>query len=37
VPFVPTAGTRSIVIHAQPTMDNGFAGTRIACLPFTIK
>ena len=37
VPFVPTAGTRSIVIHAQPTMDNGFAGARIACLPFTIK
>ena len=40
VPFVPTAGTRSIVIHASPTMDSGAgvgtAGARIACLPFTI-
>jgi Cu-Zn family superoxide dismutase len=37
VPFVPAAGERSIVIHAQPTMDNGSAGARIACLPFTIE
>ena len=40
VPFVPTAGERSIVIHAQPTMDSGAgvgtAGARIACLPLTI-
>ena len=40
VPFVPTSGTRSIVIHALPTMDSGAgvgtAGARIACLPFTI-
>ena len=37
VPFVPASGERSIVIHAQPTMDNGSAGARIACLPFTIE
>jgi Cu-Zn family superoxide dismutase len=37
VPFVPAAGERSIVIHAEPTMDNGMAGARVACLPLTIR
>jgi Cu-Zn family superoxide dismutase len=41
VPFVPTTGERSIVIHRDPTMDSGAqvgtAGPRIACLPFTIR
>jgi Cu/Zn superoxide dismutase len=36
VPFVPAAGERSIIIHAEPTMDNGMAGARVACLPLTI-
>jgi Cu/Zn superoxide dismutase len=36
VPFVPAEGERSIVLHAQPTMDNGMAGARVACLPLTI-
>jgi Cu/Zn superoxide dismutase len=36
VPFVPAGGERSIMIHAEPTMDNGMAGARVACLPFTI-
>jgi Cu/Zn superoxide dismutase len=33
VPFVPAAGQRSIVIHAQPTDSHGAAGARLACLP----
>jgi hypothetical protein len=33
VPFVPTPGTRSIVIHAMATDDHGTAGARLACLP----
>lgn len=34
VPFViPAGGARSIVIHAMPTMPNGTAGARLACLP----
>lgn len=33
VPFVPTSGTRSIVIHAMPTDPAGAAGARLACLP----
>ena len=37
VPFVPAAGERSIMIHAEPTMDNGMAGARVACLPLTIR
>jgi Cu/Zn superoxide dismutase len=44
VPFIPE-GERSIVLHAEPTMRQssdpakpvGWAGTRLACLPFTIK
>ena len=40
VPFVPTVGERSIVIHRDPTMDSGAgvgtAGPRVACLPFDI-
>jgi len=33
VPFVPTAGARSVVIHAMTTDDHGAAGARLACLP----
>lgn len=33
VPFVPTPGNRSVVIHAQHTDDHGTAGARMACLP----
>ncbi len=33
VPFVPTPGTRSVVIHAEPTAPGGAAGARLACLP----
>ncbi len=34
VPFViPHGGAKSIVIHAMPTMPNGSAGARLACLP----
>jgi len=33
VPFVPTPGTRSVVIHAMETDDHGAAGARLACLP----
>ena len=33
VPFAPTPGTRSIVIHAMPTAPDGTAGARLACLP----
>ena len=43
VPFIPE-GNRSIVLHASPTQQKaetgkpvGWAGTRLACLPFTIK
>jgi Cu/Zn superoxide dismutase len=37
VPFKPKRGQRSIVIHAEPTMDNGVAGARVACLPLRIR
>ena len=37
VSFVPAEGVRSIMIHAEPTMDNGMAGARVACLPLTIR
>jgi Cu/Zn superoxide dismutase len=41
VPFVPTAGEHSIVFHADATVPSGptvgSAGTRLACLPFTIQ
>jgi Cu/Zn superoxide dismutase len=33
VPFVPAPGTRSVVIHAEPTAANGTAGPRLVCLP----
>ena len=34
VPFVPTAGTRSVVVHALATDHHtGLAGARLACLP----
>ncbi|MEP6629933.1 MAG: hypothetical protein ABJA89_05650 [Lapillicoccus sp.] len=33
VPFVPRAGERSVVVHAEPTDDHGSAGPRLACLP----
>lgn len=33
VPFVPTAGQRSVVIHERATAANGTAGDRLACLP----
>jgi Cu/Zn superoxide dismutase len=33
VPFVPTPGNRSVVIHAEQTNDHGTAGARQACLP----
>lgn len=34
VPFVPSAGARSIVIHAMETNEtDGTAGDRLACLP----
>jgi Cu/Zn superoxide dismutase len=34
VPFTPTAGTRSIVVHAMETdHGTGGAGARLACLP----
>lgn len=37
VPFVVPAGAaRSIVIHAMPTMANGTAGARLACLPLEL-
>jgi hypothetical protein len=40
VSFIPE-GKRSIVLHAAPTVASGTgvggAGTRLACLPFTIK
>ena len=44
VPFIPE-GQRSIVLHAEPTKQQstdplkpvGWAGTRLACLPFNIK
>jgi hypothetical protein len=37
VSFIPEEGTRSIVLHADPTADSGSAGARLACLPFKIK
>ncbi|WP_377641680.1 hypothetical protein [Oryzobacter terrae] len=34
VPFVPVAGTRSVVVHAMETDHHtGLAGGRLACLP----
>lgn len=36
IPFVPDAGERAIVIHAEETAPNGTAGARLACLPLTI-
>ena len=33
VDWAPTAGSRSVVIHAQPTAPDGNAGARLACLP----
>ena len=35
VPFIPQPGTRSVVIHQEPTDDHGTAGPRLACLPVT--
>lgn len=37
VPFVPTAGTRSIVIHSDETPAPGSSPTRLACLPLDIQ
>jgi Cu/Zn superoxide dismutase len=44
VSFIPEEGVRSIVLHALPTLREpdgtngiGYAGTRLACLPFKIK
>ena len=33
VPFAPTPGDRSVVVHAEATEENGTAGARLACLP----
>lgn len=33
VDWAPTAGARSVVIHANPTAPDGTAGPRLACLP----
>jgi hypothetical protein len=33
VDWTPLAGTRSVVIHANPTAPDGTAGPRLACLP----
>lgn len=33
VPFVPTGGARSIVVHELSTQTDGTAGGRLACLP----
>jgi Cu/Zn superoxide dismutase len=44
VPFVPTAGERSITLHASPTLHHatetaaaGTAGAKLACLPLEIR
>lgn len=37
VPFVPTAGTRSIVLHSDETPAPGSSPTRLACLPLDIQ
>ena len=37
VQFVPDKGAHSIVIHENPTDQNGKAGAKLACLPFEIK
>jgi Cu/Zn superoxide dismutase len=37
VPFVPTAGTHSIVIHSDETPAAGSSPTRLACLPLEIQ
>ena len=44
VPFVPTAGERSITLHAAPTVHHatetaaaGTAGAKLACLPLEIR
>ncbi len=36
VKWIPQPGTRSIVFHSSPTMDDGMAGSRLACLPAII-
>jgi Cu/Zn superoxide dismutase len=33
VPFRPTPGARSVVVHAEPTSPTGTAGARLVCLP----
>jgi Cu/Zn superoxide dismutase len=33
VPFLPTPGNRSVVIHAEATAPDGTAGPRLVCLP----
>lgn len=33
VDWAPLAGTRSVVVHANPTAPDGTAGPRLACLP----
>ena len=33
VDWAPSAGARSVVIHANPTAADGTAGARLACLP----
>lgn len=35
VPFVPSGGQRSVVLHALPTDAAGLAGARLVCLPVT--
>ena len=37
VPFVPTAGTRSIVVYSNETPAPGSSPTRLACLPLDIQ
>ena len=36
VPWVPAAGEHAIVIHVEATNDQGVAGARQACIPFTV-
>jgi Cu/Zn superoxide dismutase len=33
VDWAPSAGARSVVVHANPTAPDGTAGARLACLP----
>ncbi len=35
VPFTPSGGQRSVVLHALPTDAAGLAGARLVCLPVT--